>query len=460
MKKMTALTGVISAFWLSVSIGTAAAHSASSETYRMLNLLGDVFEQVRSEYVNDVDDTELIEAAINGMLTSLDPHSTYLSAKHFQDMQVQTKGEFGGLGLEVTMENGVVKVVSPIDETPAARAGMMAGDYITHLDGEQVMGMTLSDAVGKMRGAVGTVIKLTVLRQGEDKPLDVEITRDVITIKSVRHRIEKEVGYVRITSFNEQTESGLKQALKDISAELDKDLQGIVLDLRNNPGGLLDQAIAVSDAFMDKGEIVSTRTRNNEKIQRYNARKGDVLKNKPIVVLINSGSASASEIVAGALQDHKRAVIVGTRSFGKGSVQTIIPLGQDGAMKLTTALYFTPSGNSIQTTGITPDILVEQLKLQDKKKPTFSMRSEASLRGRLDNPNGKDHDGTGKAEPAEPNEDTPDGSSKKEDAADSSTKPEENKKISASFTSAQNDYQLNYALNLIRGLAIGMNQVK
>ncbi len=346
----------------SMSVGSAA-RAAASDTYRQLNLFGDVFERVRSDYVEKPDDSQLVESAINGMLAGLDPHSSYMDPKSFRDMQVQTRGEFGGLGIEVTMEDGLVKVVAPIDDTPAAKAGVMANDIITKLDDDQVQGLTLNQAVDKMRGPVNTKIKLTIMRKGSDKPIEVSIMRDVIRVKSVRSHPEGEdVGYIRITQFNEQTTDGLKQAINDLNNQLGADkIKGYIVDLRNNPGGLLDQAISVSDTFLDKGEIVSTRGRNPEETQRFNARPGDMTKNKPVIVLINGGSASASEIVAGALQDHKRATLVGTRSFGKGSVQTIIPLGAgNGALRLTTARYFTPSGRSIQAKGITPDIEVLQ----------------------------------------------------------------------------------------------------
>jgi carboxyl-terminal processing protease len=363
----------------------SAARAAASDTYRELNLFGDVFERVRADYVEKPDDSKLVESAINGMLAGLDPHSSYMDPKSFRDMQVQTRGEFGGLGIEVTMEDGLVKVVAPIDDTPAAKAGVMANDIITQLDDEAVQGMTLNQAVDKMRGPVNTKIKLTIMRKGSDKPIDVTIMRDVIRVKSVRSHVEgPDVGYIRITQFNEQTTDGLKQAIDDLNSQLGADkIKGYVVDLRNNPGGLLDQAISVSDTFLDKGEIVSTRGRNPEETQRFNARPGDMTKGKPLIVLINGGSASASEIVAGALQDHKRATLIGTRSFGKGSVQTIIPLGAgNGALRLTTARYFTPSGRSIQAKGITPDIEVLQDVPDDLKARTDS-KGEASLRGHL-----------------------------------------------------------------------------
>src|ERR1700726_1921685 len=363
----------------------SSAKAASSDTYRQLNLFGDVFERVRADYVEKPDDSKLVEAAINGMLAGLDPHSSYMDPKSFRDMQVQTRGEFGGLGIEVTMEDGLVKVVAPIDETPAAKAGVMANDIITKLDDEAVQGLTLNQAVDKMRGPVNTKIKLTIMRKGADKPIDVTIVRDVIRVKSVRSHSEgDDVGYIRITQFNEQTTDGLKQAINDLNGQLGADkVKGYVVDLRNNPGGLLDQAISVSDTFLDKGEIVSTRGRNAEETQRFNARPGDMTKGKPLIVLINGGSASASEIVAGALQDHKGAPLVGTRSFGKGSVQTIIPLGAgNGALRLTTARYFTPSGRSIQAKGIEPDIEVLQ-DVPDELKSRTDTKGEASLRGHL-----------------------------------------------------------------------------
>src|SRR5271168_525596 len=366
-------------------IGTSARAAGAADTYRQLNLFGDIFERVRAHYVEKPDDSKLVEGAINGMLNGLDPHSSYMDPKSFRDMQVQTRGEFGGLGIEVTMEDGLVKVVALIDDTPAAKAGIMANDIITHLDDEAVQGLTLNQAVEKMRGPVNTMIKLTIIRKGSDKPIDVTILRDVIRVKSVRsHKEGDDVGYIRITQFSEQTTDGLKKAISDLTSQLGADkIKGFVVDLRNNPGGLLDQAISVSDAFLDKGEIVSTRGRNAEETQRFNARPGDLTKGKPVIVLINGGSASASEIVAGALQDHKRATLVGTRSFGKGSVQTIIPLGAgNGALRLTTARYFTPSGRSIQAKGITPDIEVLQDVPDDLKNRTDT-KGEASLRGHL-----------------------------------------------------------------------------
>jgi carboxyl-terminal processing protease len=367
-------------------IGTSA-RAAAADTYRQLNLFGDIFERVRSHYVEKPDDSKLVEAAINGMLNGLDPHSSYMDTKSFRDMQVQTRGEFGGLGIEVTMEDGLVKVVTPIDDTPAAKAGVRAGDIITHLDDEAVQGLTLNQAVEKMRGPVNTKIRLKIMRKGLDKPLEIAITRDTIRVRSVRSRVEgDDVGYIRITQFNEQTTDGLKKSIADISSQLGNDkVKGFVIDLRNNPGGLLDQAISVSDAFLERGEIVSTRGRDPEETQRFNSRPGDLTKGKPVIILINGGSASASEIVAGALQDHRRATLVGTRSFGKGSVQTIIPLGSgNGALRLTTARYFTPSGRSIQAKGISPDIEVLQTVPEEvQARATTETKGESSLRGHL-----------------------------------------------------------------------------
>src|SRR6185503_13674253 len=362
------------------------ATAAATDTYRQLNLFGDVFERIRADYVEQPDDAKLIEAAINGMLSSLDPHSSYLNAKDYQDMQVQTRGEFFGLGIEVTMENEVIKVISPIDDTPAFKAGILAGDLITQLDGEEVRGLTLRDAVEKMRGPANSSIILTVLRKGVDKPMKITVVRDVIRVQSVKSREEGNVGYLRIASFSEQTMEGLEKAIDKIEADLPGDeLKGFVLDLRGNPGGLLDQAVLVSDAFIDHGEIVSTRGRRADEVQRFSARAGDLTNGKPLIVLLNGGSASASEIVAGALQDHRRATLVGTRSFGKGSVQTIIPLGSgNGALRLTTARYYTPSGKSIQAKGIVPDIEVLQ-DVPDELKSRTDTKGEASLRGHLKN---------------------------------------------------------------------------
>jgi carboxyl-terminal processing protease len=388
-----------------VLIGSAAK-AAVSDTYRQLNLFGDVFERVRADYVEKPDDGKLIESAVNGMLAGLDPHSSYMDPKSFKDLQVQTKGEFGGLGIEVTMEDGLVKVVAPIDETPAAKAGVLANDIISHLDDEPVQGLTLNQAVEKMRGPVNTKIRLKIMRKGMEKPIEVTIVRDVIRVRSVRSRVEGgDVAYIRLTQFNEQTTDGLKKALADTTAQIGADkLKGYIVDMRNNPGGLLDQAISVSDAFLEKGEIVSTRGRNAEETQRFSARAGDLTKSKPVIVLINGGSASASEIVAGALQDHKRATVIGTRSFGKGSVQTIIPLGAgNGALRLTTARYYTPAGTSIQAKGIKPDIEVLQ-DVPEEMKARTDTKGEASLRGHLKG-DGQEQTGSQSYIPPDPKDD-------------------------------------------------------
>jgi carboxyl-terminal processing protease len=368
-----------------------SATAENSEIYRHLDLFGDVLERVRSDYVETPDDSQLIESAINGMLSGLDPHSSYLNPKHFRDMQVQTRGEFGGLGIEVTMEDGIVKVVAPIENTPAEKAGLLTGDLITHLDGVSIQGLTLEQAVEKMRGPVDSAITLTVLRPNTE-PFDVKIIRDVIRINPVRANLEgDDVGYIRVKTFSEQTYDELKSAIKRLKKEAGSKLKGYIIDLRNNPGGLLDQAISVSDAFLERGAIVLTRGRNANETQRSNARPGDLVNHKKMIVLINGGSASASEIVAGALQDHKRATVIGTRSFGKGSVQTIIPLGSNGAIRLTTARYYTPSGRSIQAKGIEPDVVVEQKLPEDLQKAAKSAkpRGEASLRGHLKNEDGE-----------------------------------------------------------------------
>lgn len=363
----------------------AAKAAASADTYSQLNLLGDVFERVRTDYVEKPDDSKLVEAAISGMVTSLDPHSRYMNDKAWREMQETTHGEFGGLGIEVTMEDGVIKVVAPMDDTPAAKAGIMSGDLITHINDEAVQGLTLEQAVNKMKGPVNTTTRLKIFRNGTEQPIDVSITREVIQVRPVRYHTDGgDIGYIRITDFNEQTTEGLRKAITDISKQIPPEkLAGYVVDLRNNPGGLLDQAVSVSAAFMARGEVVSTRGRTPEETQRFTARTGDLIKGKPLVVLINGGSASASEIVAGALHDHKRATLIGTRSFGKGSVQTIIPLGAGkGALALTTARYFTPSGRSIQAMGITPDIQVLQ-DVPDELKARSEIKGEASMRGHL-----------------------------------------------------------------------------
>jgi carboxyl-terminal processing protease len=366
-------------------VAAAKAAARSDSTYSQLNLFGDVFERVRASYVEKPDDSKLMEGAINGMISSLDPHSRYMNAKGWSDMQETTHGEFGGLGIEVTMEDGLVKVVAPIDDTPAAKAGIMSGDVITQIDDDTIQGMTLDQAVVKMKGPANSKIRLKIIRKGADAPVDVAIVREVIRVRPVRFRTEGgDIGYVRITSFNEQTTDGLRKAIAEISKAIPSDkLAGFVIDLRNNPGGLLDQAVSVTSAFMGRGEVVSTRGRTPEETQRFIARGGDLTKGKPLVVLINGGSASASEIVAGALHDHKRATIIGTRSFGKGSVQTIIPLGtRNGALALTTARYYTPSGKSIQAQGVTPDIEVLQ-DVPDELKARPELKGEASMRGHL-----------------------------------------------------------------------------
>ena len=419
----------------------------SSESYRQLNLFGDVFERVRADYVREVTDQELIEAAINGMLTSLDPHSSFLNKKNYQDMKVQTRGQFGGLGIQVTMENGYVKVISPIDDTPAFRAGVKAGDVVTHIDEESVLGLTLSEAVEKMRGAVNTNIALTIRRIGEEKPLEISITRAIIKVQSVKYRTEGNAAYIRITSFSEQTEKGLKRALEKLTEELGDKMTGVVLDLRSNPGGLLDQAVLVSDAFLDQGEIVSTRGKDNQNVQRFSARDGDLSNGMPVVVLVNGGSASASEIVAGALQDHKRAIIMGTKSFGKGSVQTIMPLSAGTAMRLTTSLYYTPSGKSIQQQGIVPDIEVQPAKVEllaDGPR----RRSEASLRNAIKNGNGnKTHDKPAADKPAE--DKSSDGKKPAKDG-----KPAGDKAAETAEEEKPQDYQLTRAVDLLQGIAL------
>ena len=388
------LTGAIMTTQVAAPL-LAQENAESGSVYEQLDLFGDIFERVRAQYVEDVDTGELIEAAINGMLTSLDPHSSYLSPEDAENMQVQTRGEFGGLGIEVTQEDGFVKVVSPMDGTPADLAGIEAGDFITHVDGESLLGLTLNEAVDLMRGPVGSEIVITVVREGTAEPFDVSIIRDTIKLTAVRARTERDAVVLRLTTFNDQTFPSVEASLKEKVEELggmDK-VSGIVLDLRNNPGGLLTQAIKVADAFLDKGEIVSTRGRNVEDGERFNATPGDLAEGKPIVVLINGGSASASEIVAGALQDHRRATVVGTRSFGKGSVQTIVPLGANGAIRLTTARYYTPSGVSIQAKGITPDIEFLQ-ELPEELRGKVETEGEAGLRGHLKG-EGEDEEGSG-----------------------------------------------------------------
>ncbi|MBL4916642.1 S41 family peptidase [Szabonella alba] len=440
MKKfvMAALGGTVAGVLLTTQVaGPLIAQEAeqNKSVYEQLDLFGDIFERIRSQYVEEVETEELIEAAINGMLTSLDPHSSYLAPKQFDDMRVQTRGEFGGLGIEVTQEEGFVKVVAPMDDTPADQAGIEAGDFITHVDGESVLGLTLDDAVELMRGPVGSEIIITVVREGTAEPFDVSIIRDTIKLTAVRPRTVGDTIVLRITTFNDQTYTGVEEGLKDMAEELggwDK-VSGVVLDLRNNPGGLLNQAIRVSDAFLETGEITSTRGRQAGEGERFNATPGDLTEGKPIVVLINGGSASASEIVSGALQDHRRAIVVGTKSFGKGSVQTIIPLKGEGAMRLTTARYYTPSGRSIQALGVAPDIVVEQPPRRDETEEEDTTasaaaraRSEATLRGALSN------------------------DSMTED--ERRLLEEERARAEESAALREEDYQLAYAVDILKGL--------
>jgi carboxyl-terminal processing protease len=436
MKKtlMAMSIGIVSAVAVTTQIaGPLVAQQADSQAsvYEQLELFGDIFERVRQEYVEDVNDQDLIESAIDGMLRSLDPHSSFLSAADAADMRIQTRGQFGGLGIEVTQEDGWVKVVSPIDGTPADEAGLESGDFITHVDGDSLLGLSLDEAVDIMRGPVGSEIVITVVREGEPEPFDVTIIRDTIKLTAVRTRTEGDTVVLRVTTFNDQTYANLEDGLNSAIEELGglENVNGVVLDLRNNPGGLLNQAIRVSDAFLDKGEIVSTRGRNPEDSERFNATPGDLIDGKPMVVLINGGSASASEIVSGALKDHRRAIVVGTKSFGKGSVQTVIPLRGDGAMRLTTSRYYTPSGRSIQALGVSPDIIVEQPRVsrEDSEETPRNQRTEADLRGSLNN--------------------------------DSLTEDElrqleeEEAKAEASAELRKEDYQLAYAIDLLRGLA-------
>lgn len=421
-KKLSVLAVIALSLMLGMSNACAekAAKSAEeADTYELLNLFGEVMERAKTSYVEEVDDKKLIESAINGMLVSLDPHSSYLDAQSYKYMNEQTKGKFGGLGIEVTMENGVVKIVSPIDDTPAAKAGLKPGDYITNIDGEQVIGMSLNDAVDKMRGKVGSKVKLTIRRVGE-KPFEVTLKREEVKIQSVKNDIKSgDVAYIRITSFSGDTDKMVEKAIKQAKKELKGNIKGVVLDVRNNPGGLLDQAVNISDLFLDKGEIVSTRSRNEEDTVRYTAKEGDITDGLPIVVMINDGSASASEILAGALQDHKRAIILGEKSFGKGSVQTVVPLGKYGAMRLTTARYYTPSGRSIQATGIIPDVEVHPAKVEEYIN-NYGL-SEAEYRNALKN------EATGEDKKTENN-----------------TKDEDWRK----------DYQLSRAVDLVKALGI------
>lgn len=414
----------LATFLVMVLLAQPLHAATSSETLRLLDLFSNVFDRVKSDYVEEVGDKKLIESAIQGMLSSLDPHSSYLNEKDFDEMNIHTKGKFGGLGIEVTMEDGLVKVVAPIDDTPAAHAGILTGDYISKIDGESVMGLSLNEAVDRMRGDPGTKIKLQVLREGESEPLEIVIKRAIIKIESVSYRREEDIAYIRVKSFSEHVAKNIRKHIKNANNDIGvQNLKGLVLDLRTNPGGLLDQAIEVSDLFLEKGEIVSTKGRISDSNKRFNARKGDIMQGKPIIVLINGGSASASEIVAGALQDHDRALILGTKSFGKGSVQTVIPLSASGgAMRLTTSRYYTPSGRSIQAEGISPDIEVEQAKIETVK--TGQRTSEASLRKHLENTDKKDDDG----------------------------KKDTQKKSNGELY--KKDYQLARALDLLRGISI------
>ena len=407
---------------------TLNAQSNRQETYKQLNLFGDVFQRVQEQYVEEVTDKELIESAISGMLQSLDPHSSYLSVESYEDMQVKTKGTFGGLGIEITMEDGFVKVVSPIDDTPAALAGMQSGDLIIAVNGESLRGLSINEAVSQLRGPIGSKIKITVVRN-EEEPFELEIKRDIIKITSVKHNVINNVGYIRLTTFSETTTEGLEIAVEKIQKEIGDNFLGLILDLRNNPGGLLNQSISVSDAFLNQGEIVSTKGRKKDDASRVFAKKGDIINGKPLVVLINSGSASASEIVAGALKDHSRAIIIGTRSFGKGSVQSIIPLAGNGAMRLTTARYYTPSGISIQAKGIQPDIIVEA-GITEANKDKKKNRREENLRGALDNKNKKSKD----------------------------ENPEPKIKLTVTEKLIQ-DKQVSRAIDLIRGISLFSNKI-
>ncbi|MFN3954268.1 MAG: S41 family peptidase [Pararhodobacter sp.] len=434
---LAALAGILGGMLISTQVAApliAQEQNRNQSVYQQLDLFGDVFERIRAQYVNEVDTGRLIQAAINGMLSSLDPHSSYLAPDDYEDMRVQTRGAFGGLGIEISQQDGLVQVIAPIDDTPAYHAGVQAGDLITHVDGESLLGLTLPQAVDLMRGPVGSEIIITILREGASEPFDLSIIRDTIRIQAVRTRVEGNIVVLRVTTFNEQTfdnlRSGLNGAIEDLGGI--ENLQGVVLDLRNNPGGLLMQAIRVSDAFLERGEIVSTRGRDNTAGERHNATPGDLIEGRPIVVLINGGSASASEIVAGALQDHRRAVVVGTRSFGKGSVQSLIPLRGDGAMRLTTSLYYTPSGRSIQALGVAPDIVVPQPQreastTEDQAAEPRPQRSESSLRGAL---------GT-------------------ETISDDERRMREEEERAAEEVARlrSEDYQLAYALDILRGLS-------
>ena len=423
-----------------------AQEGGRAETYRLLNLFGDVFERIRAEYVEPVNDRDAIENAIQGMLSGLDPHSSYMNPRMYRDMQVQTRGEFGGLGIEVTQEGGYIKVISPIDDTPAARAGVKPGDLITHLNGNSVQGLSLQEAVEQMRGERGTSIRITIRREGAERPVELSITRDVIRPQVVRFRLEGgDIGYIRLTSFNEQTEAGLRRAMQQIRQQAGNNLRGIVLDLRNNPGGLLDQAVQISDDFLDQGEIVSTRARRQEDAQRWNARPGDIAQGLPMVVLINSGSASASEIVAGALQDHRRAIVMGTKSFGKGSVQTVMPIPGNGAIRLTTARYYTPSGRSIQATGIEPDIEVLSAREDAAVAAAARRDREADLRRALRNDNGSQPQAA--PPPPPPPMNLPAGLLERVQRQPAEGAP------AFDPTKPETDHQLQQALSLLRGIA-------
>lgn len=449
--KFCPLSMVVTAI-VCASVYAVSAAEPDKNTYQLLRLFGDVFERIRTDYVEEPKDDDLIEAAINGMLSSLDPHSSYMNEKEFKEMQVTTKGEFGGLGIEVTMENGLVKVVSPIDETPAAKAGVKPGDFISFIDDEPVLGMTLSEAVDKMRGTVDTKVKLTILRPDANEPLELTLSRAVIKVKSVRGRAEGDVAYLRVTAFTETTTDLLKSESERLKKEIGN-VRGMVLDLRNNPGGLLDQAISVSDAFLKEGEVVSTRERDPKNTRRYTARSGNELfpETTPMVILVNNGSASASEIVAGALQDHKRAVVLGTQSFGKGSVQNVVPIPDHGAIRLTTARYYTPSGRSIQAKGITPDIVVEPAKIEIIK-PEHT-RLEADLRRRLVNLQEEKKKQAEKAAKLK-------GKDKEKDIPKNTTKDEDKGDVSLKETEGASDFQLQRALDLIRALGVYESQLR
>lgn len=447
------VTGLVSLVVLSLPLVGSAANR---DSYNQLNLFGEVFERIRRDYVEPVDDEKLIEAAINGMLQSLDPHSSYLDAKGYRDMQVQTRGEFGGLGIEVTMDTqlGLVRVISPIDGSPADKAGVKPNDLIVAIDGEQVQGLTLADAVERMRGPAGSNIVVTLRREGLAQDFDVNITRAVIPVDAVRVEAKGSIGYMRVRSFNERTDEQLEDGIAKLERETGH-MTGLILDLRNNPGGLLDQAVAVSDAFLEQGEIVSTRGRDPQAVQRFNARAGDVIHGLPMVVLINGGSASASEIVAGALQDHGRAVVLGTKSFGKGSVQTLIPLPGHGAMRLTTSRYYTPSGRSIQAKGIEPDVVVDQ-PIVSPLGVVIHPRSEADLRGHLENDQEPTTPATALPDDAKPEQVQP-GAAKPGDTKPGATAPGAQPAAPVGnppVPGSDEDYQLQRALELLRGVAL------